>query len=245
MAMSWAIFAFWSSPEFEVQAVEVVGLQSVSQEEIFSQIQIFGKPVFTIDPEAMSEMMLNKFSALDDVRVEVSYPAEVLITVIERLPVIAWEQAGIASWWVDRDGMAFEPLGPSEGMVVVQALAAPPPLPVSIEEEEEVQQKEVLEDQEEFEVKQLLTPEMVEAILFLADNAPENATMIYDGRHGLGWADLDKNWTVYYGKKLDNLPLRLAIYQTIFADITGKNLAPLFISVEYIHAPYYRMKPEA
>jgi hypothetical protein len=241
--MSWAIFAFWSSPEFEVQSVELLGMQSVSQAEIFAQIQAVGEPVFLIDPQAMGEMILNKFSALEDVLVEVSYPAEVTITVTERQPVVAWEQAGIASWWIDRNGMAFEPLGPHEGLVVVHALAAPPSLPASIEEEEEEPEEEK-EEQTEFEVKQLLTPEMVEAILYLAEHAPENTKMIYDGRHGLGWADLDKNWNVYFGKKLDDLSVRLALYRTIVEDLSIKKWSPLFISVEYLRSPYYRITPE-
>jgi len=243
VAMFWAIFAFWSSPEFEVQSVELLGCQSVSQAEIFAQLQFIGEPVFMIDPQAMGEMILNKFSALEDVLVEVSYPAEVVITVTERQPVVAWEQAGIASWWVDRDGMAFEPLGPSDGLVIVHALAAPPSLPVSIEEEQEEQEEEQA-DQTEFEIKQLLTPEMVEAILYLAEQAPENTKMIYDGHHGLGWADLDKNWNVYFGKKLDNLPVRLATYQAIVEDLAVKKWSPVFISVEYLRSPYYRMTPE-
>ena len=96
---------------------------------------------------------------------------------------------------------------------------------------------------EEVQVEELLTPEMVEAILFLAANAPENSVMVYDGEHGLGWADQDKNWTVYFGKKLDNLPLRLAAYESILADLLKKKWAPVYISVEYVYAPYYRMKP--
>jgi hypothetical protein len=126
-------------------------------------------------------------------------------------------------------------------LVVVNALAAPPPLPVSVEEEDE--QEEALADQEEKKVEKLLTSEIVDAILYLAAHAPENAVMIYDGDHGLGWADQDKNWTVYFGKRLDNLPLRLAAYETILADLLQKKWAPLYISVEYVHAPYYRMKP--
>lgn len=241
IAMSWGIYAFWSLPEFEVQHVEVLGLQSVSEEEIFSKIQIFGTPVFTIDPQALKAFMLEKFSALEDVAVAVSYPADVVITVTEREPVVAWEQAGIASWWIDRTGLGFEPLGPSEGLVVVNALAAPPPLPVSIEEEDE--QEEAPVGQEEKKVEKLLTPEVVDAILYLSAHAPENAVMVYDGDHGLGWADQNRNWTVYFGKKLDNLPLRLAAYETIVADLLQKKWAPLYISVEYVHAPYYRMKP--
>jgi hypothetical protein len=241
IAMAWGIYFCWSSPKFEVQDVEVRGLQSVSQEEIFSKLQIYGASVFTLDPRGLKEMMLDKFSALEDVVVDVSYPADVVITVTEREPVIAWEQAGIASWWVDRTGLRFEPLGPSDGLVVVNALAAPPPLPVNIDEVGEQEEKEPA--QEEPQVKELLTPEMVDAILFLAAHAPENSVMVYDGDHGLGWADQDKNWTVYFGKKLDNLPLRLSTYETILADLTKKKWAPVYISVEYVYAPYYRMKP--
>jgi len=241
VAMAWGIYFCWSSPQFEVQNVEVRGLQSVGQDEIFSKLQINGASVFTLDPRGLKEMMLDKFSALEDVVVEISYPADVVIKVTEREPVIAWEQAGIASWWVDRSGMRFEPLGPSDGLVVVNALAAPPPLPVNVDE---VTVKEEMEPApEEPQLEELLTPEMVDAILYLAAHAPENSVMVYDGDHGVGWADQDKNWTVYFGKKLDNLPLRLAAYETILADLTKKKWAPVFISVEYVYAPYYRMKP--
>lgn len=240
-AMAWGIYFFWSSPEFDIQNVEVRGLQSVSQEEIFSKLQIYGASVFTIDPRGLKEIMLEKFSALEDVVVDVSYPADVVITVTEREPVIAWEQAGIASWWIDHTGLRFEPLGPSDGLVVVNALAAPPPLPVSADKVQE--QEEAEPAPEEPQAEELLTPEMVDAILFLSAHAPENSVMVYDGEHGLGWADQDKNWTVYFGKRLDNLPLRLAAYETILADILKKKWAPVYISVEYVHAPYYRMKP--
>ena len=242
IGMSWGIYFFWSSPDFDIQDVEVRGLQSVSQEEIFSKIQIFGSSVFTLDPQGLKDIMLDKFSALEDVAVDISYPAEVVITVTEREPVIAWEQAGIASWWVDRSGLGFEPLGPSEGLVVVNALAAPPPLPVGVDDVDE-EEEQPAPSPDEFQVEELLTPEMVEAILFLASKAPENSVMVYDGEHGLGWADQDHNWTVYFGKILDNLPLRLSAYETIAADLLKKKWAPIYISVEYVHAPYYRMKP--
>ena len=240
LALVWAIYTLWNSPEFIVKSVEVTGLERVSQEEFLSGLPIFGTPIFILDPQTLKVALLNQFSALHDLTIQVKYPADVTITVSERQPVIAWEQAGIAFWWVDIDGLAFEPLGPSDSLVYVQAFAAPPALPVHFQE---VKGDGETQDSGKREVEQLLTPEMVQAILFLAEHTPDGATMLYDVQHGLGWQDPDKNWKVFFGSELDNMTSRLAIYQAILAELENKSRKAVLISVEFRHAPYYRLQP--
>ena len=244
IALVWAIMSMWNSPQFKVTDVEVNGLSSVSQDELLSYLDILNKQVFSIDPEGLKGIMIKELRALLDVEVLVKYPALVIINVTERKPVLVWDQIGISFWWVDIDGMAFNPIGPNDGLVYVKAFDPPPPL-LSLDKDEDDHEEDPLSDPpEEEKIIHLLSTDMVKAIIYLNAFAPEGATMIYEERHGVGWVDPAKNWTIYFGSELDDLPLRVTILQHILADLESKNRIPFMISVEYIDAPYYRMGPE-
>lgn len=236
--LSFAIYAMWTAPQFIVRDVTIEGLDRVNQAEMINRIGILNRPVFTIDPRQLEEDILARFSALGDIQVEVGYPAEVTILAGERQPVVAWEQTGYANWWIDRDGMAFEPLGSSENLVHVEAMAAPPSLTAAVDP----QALELSAPEAQQPVQQLLTPAMVEAVLFLDQVAPEGAELIFDEAHGLGWIDPEYGWQVYFGAKLDQMDARWAVYRAILQELQTKNRKPWFISIEYVHAPYYRMK---
>jgi hypothetical protein len=241
----YCIFTLWTAPQFTVMNVIVEGAERVDQGDLIARMSVLTDPVFNIDPHGMEAYLLGKFSALEDVSIQVKYPAEVTVTVVERKPVIAWEQAGYTYWWIDENGMAFERLGSSEGLVYVEAYA-PPPTIISLDEEEEegTEEEGTLEEglEEDPGPQQLLTPEMVKAILFLHENMPEGFKIIYDGEHGLGWKNIENGQRVYFGNKFDNMPVRLALYNAIVEELISKKRSAVIISVEYIHAPYYRMK---
>jgi hypothetical protein len=89
----------------------------------------------------------------------------------------------------------------------------------------------------------LLEPELVDGIINLAKDLPEGSQLIYDGQHGFGWQDPEFGWMVYFGKELDQTDLRANIYAEIMNMFINKERKPVLISVEYLHAPYYRMEP--
>ena len=186
-------------------------------------MKITGSSIFAVDPGALLASLQSTFPELDNVDVHVGFPAKVVIEAREREPLLFWEQTGLRVW-VDADGVAFLPRGEVEGLVPVQAQDAPP-----MSEEAGKQ-------------NQLITPAMVQAILQLSEQAPEGTSLLYDPTHGLGWADPD-GWQVYFGLSPENMPARLAVYQSIAADLQRKNIKPLLISVEFLHAPYYRLVP--
>lgn len=236
--LSFAIYAMWTAPQFIVKTVTVEGLDRINQAEMINRLGILDQPIFLVDSAQLEEDILARFSALDDIQVKISYPAEVTILAGERLPVVAWEQTGYANWWIDQDGMAFEPLGSSENLVHVEAMAAPPSLTAALDQGD--LELSGLEEQQP--AQQLLTPAMVDAILFLDQLAPEGVELIFDEEHGLGWVDPEFGWQVYFGSKLDQMDARWAIYRAIVEDLQSKNRKPWLISVEFVHAPYYRLK---
>lgn len=237
VGLLFALYWIWTAPMFVVEEVTLNGISRVDQGDLLARANIVGKPVFTLDPAALQENLEEHVSALDNITVMVNYPAEVIIEATERQPVMIWEQAGVTSWWVDINGVRFAPLGSSSDLVYVEAKAPPPELFTA---QEEVDAAEGDSSQKAADA-QLLAPEMVAGILYLSNYLPEGTQLMFDEKHGIGWEDPEHGWQVYFGKELSQMPVRMALYQTITADLIERNRTPVLISIEQIGAPYYRM----
>jgi hypothetical protein len=232
-----ALYWLWTSPMFLVEEVSLNGISRVDEADLLARADILGKPVFGIDPQALQENLAESIRALEDITVTVNYPAEVIIEAVERQPVIVWEQAGVTSWWVDVDGVRFAPIGSSDSLVYVEAKAPPPPIyaPHQVSAGESGENNSSTEEQ-------LLRPEMVSGILFLAEYLPEGAQLMYHEQHGIGWEDPELGWQVFFGKELNQMPVRIALYQAIAENLIERNRYPVMISIEQVKAPYYRMR---
>jgi len=230
--------------------VTVNGLHRVNQTDLLAVSGILDKPVFLINTDELASYLEKEVPALELAEVSVSLNGKVLINVVERVPVIVWNQTAIdQSWWVDRFGMRFKALGASEGLIHVQAEVAPPePSAPTLDAEE---MTEAAQDSDAAELVlttaedsgQLMSPELVAGIMEIPAYMPAGTELIYDESRGIGWKDPDHGWMVFFGKELDQMPLRLKIYQAIVNYLEDKNNQPALISVEYIYAPYYRMEP--
>lgn len=251
-----AVFVFlffwlWSSPQYTVSSdrVTVEGLMRVDKSMLLERAGIINLPVFRIDPGKLSETIVEKVPAVAEAEVSVGINGEVVIEVVERIPVLTWDQESLSQVsWVDLDGRIFPALGSSENLVVVKANAAPPvPSKPLVAEEQSLAEDEdedsPLPTPEPAPEDQLLRPELVTGIMVLSQALPEGGTLVYDGTRGFGWEDPQHGWTVYFGKTLDQSELRLTVYRQIVAMFEEKERKPILISVEYVHAPYFRMEP--
>ena len=66
-------------------------------------------------------------------------------------------------------------------------------------------------------------------------------TIRFDPTHGIGWQD-PAGWIVYFGLDGSDMLQKLQMYDAIVKDLQSRNVTPEFISVEFLHAPYYRME---
>jgi hypothetical protein len=89
----------------------------------------------------------------------------------------------------------------------------------------------------------LLPPEMVRSILVVAEQSPDGSKLLYDAIHGLGWTDR-RGWKVYLGEAED-MEVKIQIYRAIMERLKGDETRPAIISVESVHAPYYRLDERA
>ncbi|RLD01291.1 MAG: hypothetical protein DRI65_15710, partial [Chloroflexota bacterium] len=139
------------------------------------------------------------------------------ISLLERYPVLAWNWDGHVRW-VDKNGVAFEPL--DEGLDVVQVKSAM--LPPTVED-------------------RFVDPRLVDSVAALAGYIPENVNLVYDPEHGLGWEDA-RGWIVYFGFNDDDAEQKMNVYQSLVKYLEGKRITPRMINVEFIDSPYFRME---
>jgi len=221
-ALLLALYTLLTSPAFMVGRVELVGAQRLDAQDVNSALNVAGSSIFSVQPEQISEAVSQAFPELQDFAVRVSFPARVLVDVLERQPVIAWEQSGITVW-LDSAGFAFIPEGEAPNLITVQAIEAPPAL-----------------EEYSYSRHQLILPEMARVILTLSEHSPEDAVLLFDPNLGFGWQD-PAGWIAYFGNSAEAINQRLAVYQSVVDELTGRGLTPTMISVAQLHAPYYRM----
>ena len=243
-------YTLWTAPQFTVtkDTVTVNGLHRVSLDNLLESADILDKPIFLIDTDDLEVLLKKRVPALEMVEASVTLSGGVVIDVVERVPVIVWNQQAIDQvWWVDMYGMRFKALGASDGLIHVVADVPPPTPAVELEEDEDAEDEDAEDTAEAVSTADdpglLMEPELVEGIMEIPAYLPAGAELIYDDQHGIGWVDPEHGWEVYFGKQLDEMPLRLKIYQAIVDYLSDKNNQPVLISVEYVHAPYYRMEP--
>jgi hypothetical protein len=240
--LAFLIYHLWTAPFYQVQAAELFGNHYLTSEIVNRQLNLYNKPIFTIDPQQTEKDLQFAFqNLLEEVTVQVDLPASVIVTVQERQPVIAWEQDG-KTLWIDANGIAFDPVVENEELVYVLASGSPPAPYITLDEldnsENDGNPLEVILAPEV-----LMKPEMVSAIITLQGYAPEGMPLIYDAQHGLGFHHPNRGWDVYFGKDVSNINEKLNVYKAIKAEMKQKGISPVMISVEHIHAPYYRLEP--
>ncbi|MFN2145871.1 MAG: cell division protein FtsQ/DivIB [Anaerolineales bacterium] len=245
-----ALFWMMTSPAYSAtdERIQVDGINRVDRNILLANSGILNQPVFLISPSDVAEKLPEAITALESVEVSVKMNGTVTIEAVERVPVLTWDQEGmIQPSWVDIQGRLFPAMGSSQNLVYVYANDYPPvparELVASAEDEVPRDPAEMKETDEDKGRETLLDPALVPNLLLLARSVPEGSQLIYDGERGFGWKDPTYEWMVYFGKQLDRPEMRLKIYQAIADMFENKQNKPAVISVEFIHAPYYRMEP--
>jgi cell division protein FtsQ len=223
------IYMLWYSPIFTVSTLDVAGLVRLTNEEINSVANVIGKSIILVNPSNLEQDLRAAFPELVNVSVDTEVPNKVVVNLGERQPVFTWQQDG-QDFWIDADGVAFKPHGEGGPSITVQGselLTTTPPDSENIEEE--------------VKTSQTLPVELVNAILTVSQEAPENTPLVYNSKYGLGWQD-PRGWQVYFGKGDDQIDMKLGVYYKTWKRLKKAGIKPALINVEHVHAPYYRLE---
>ncbi len=212
-------------PEFHVGSAKISGNQRISADEINSVLQTKGQSIFTLTSGDLETRLRLNYPELESARVSIGLPNLVTVTVVERQPVILWQQ-GSGYTWIDASGVAFRPRGSTPLLIPVMALAAPPASSTAAHDP--------------LSPVAYISPDLVKSIQTLAPAVPAGVTMEYDPKLGLGWQDT-RGWKVYFGSNLQDMPLKLQVYKSLVDSLIKQGIHPTLISVEYANAPYYRI----
>lgn len=202
---------------FRVQEIQMEGLERYSAGEISQAINIVGSSVFFIDPDRVKQDLTLTYPGLSAVEVKLGWPAQVTISLQERVPVLAWSWDGHVRW-VDHNGVAFEPHSPDVDVIQVNSTMLPPTI------------------QDRF-----VDPRIVDTVTALAGYLPEGVDMVFDADHGLGWND-PRGWVVYFGFNDEDATQKMKVYLSLVDYLEGKRIIPKVINVEYADSPYFRME---
>lgn len=220
--LAFSLYTLWNSDQYFIQEIRIEGLQHLTTQDINSLVNITGASIFTVDTNLLAEELVAAFPELYNVDIKVGLPSDVLITVEERQPVLVWTQDG-RTVWVDADGIAFPPRESEPPALVVKA--------------EGIRTSHFHDGENP---NQLLNAEIVQTLLSMQQYLPEGEMLVFNEDHGLGWRE--RRWEVYLGMDVSNIEGKLQMYDAIVEHLKDTQVRPALISIEHIHAPYYRME---
>lgn len=218
------LYLILSHPMFQVDSAQITGNQRIPSEEINAALELNGRPVFLQAPARIREKVLRAYPELASVEVRVDLPNLVSVHVTERQPVIQWQQEGSYAW-IDETGTAFRPRGEAQGLIFVQALAAPPALNLPVEDP--------------LAPARFIPLETVEALTALAPHVPPGTPILYDPASGLSWTDA-RGWQAAFGMGGENVEMKVRVYQALVDWLIQRGIRPTLINVAYPSAPFYR-----
>jgi hypothetical protein len=221
-----AVYALWTAPEFKVAEVEINGLVRLTREDIETVLGVEDQPVFSINPAKIKQDLEEAFPEIADISVSVTLPASVAVTIEERQPVLAL-RLGEEELWVDSEGVVFPARGDTGPIPQIEGegIAAM----AGSSDSQDVMQYD---------------PKLIQAFLALSAYVPIDRSLVFHEQHGIGWSD-DRGWQVYLGANLadsSEIEMKLRVYDALVQRLDENGIWPRFISVEFLHAPYYRLE---
>ncbi len=219
--------------DFRVQQPVLFGFERVTAADIENVLMLSGEPIYAIHPDEIAVQLQNAFPELTNIEVRANFPSNVIISVAERQPVIAWEQ-GDGVYWIDAEGYVFPPRG--EAAIPLTVLSEDsPPLQQAAIETDKVQDEEALPQPER------VKTDIMQAAQKLSEQLGTGAVIVYNADQGLGWSD-PRGWKVFIGSSLSNIDAKVKVYRTLVDKVLAQGIQPTVFNVEFLDAPYYRLE---
>jgi hypothetical protein len=76
LLLGFALYQFWTSPSYRVDAAQVTGLHRVTSNDVNAALGVTGKPVFMLDAQQLQSDLLAAFPEFNAAQVQVEIPLQ-------------------------------------------------------------------------------------------------------------------------------------------------------------------------
>ncbi len=208
-------------PMFRFENFVITGMEKINKDEVIYFTGAKGRPVFTVNPEQIRSTLLTLYHDVYDAEVTIDFPAEMTIVLSERIPVIEWDFGG-SQFWIDKDGLVLNESSSQVEVVHVYADSYPGS-----------------PSQEDRNVPAYFSKDVLRTILTMGSYAPKDKPLYFTYKNGFGW-DTDEGWRIFFGKTDSDMEEKLRMEKSLTAYFHKNDIEPIFVSLEYKDAPYYR-----
>ncbi len=255
VGFAYGIYTFWNAPEYRVANITINGLQRISEDDLMAELDLLGDRIYTIDKNAIKTNLKRSYPELWDISISLIMPNKIAIDLVERQPMIAWKFDDL-EMWIDAEGYLIPARQNDLDLLTIKADA----LPTYYLAQEHILGRDqmdadtiqnILIDKPSakgdfqqslfFAFPKQVTPDLLTAILQLNAWMPEEQELLYEEIRGVGWKDA-RGWNVFIGSKLEKINDKMLMYETIIRQLDKEGIKPAMVSVEFLHAPYYRLE---
>lgn len=209
----WAIYLLFGQPTFYVYGADIRGNQVVSATEIYQAAGIDSTSIFWVNPRTV-QANITALAYIKSAEVSVKLPAQVRITVDERLPQVLW-RSGDQIFWVDAEGVFL----PAKTEAISTGI--------------ELQ----IEDVDRQALKQI-DPRIIRAAQRVYRYKPALNHLYYQRDLGLLYPN-EQGWSIYLGKDDSNISAKLRVADALTQALLAQGIAPTYIDVrDPLHAFY-------
>jgi len=213
--LMWGLYTLFSTPTFFVYRADIEGNVAVSAAEIYAAAEVHNQSVFWVNATKVARHV-ETLPNIKTASVAVSFPAQVSISVVERLPELVW-QTGDTTWWVDQEGTIVPPKQSVEGMLRI-----------------------IDNDHQPVQPGYRLDPTIVQGAQRLRVLVPGVSVVRYSRAMGLTVATPEGH-PVYLGDG-EEIKAKLVVLTALLAELKTQDITPAFIDVRNPLRPVY--KPE-
>lgn len=234
-----------NSPIFRVNSLEIQGLSRYSVDELQPLIAENSTSLFLLNTREILKTLNLTFPELIDPQIRIDMPNRVILSAVERQPIIEWVAQG-SVYWIDAEGVVMQQRGSAENLIHVESEVIPPlsnleSKPFSIIDFARMVIERKTSEVNTEELVDHINSDVLKAIIDMNPIIPAGAALVYDPISGMGWRD-PGGWEVYFGTDLTNIDFKQVEYQTILARLSEMGVTPTMISVEHVDSPYFRME---
>ena len=214
LLLGFLVFALQREPQFFVGAIDLAGAQFVPGAEIYEASNVDSQQIFWLDPKQI-QRRIEQVQGIESAAVEIGWPNQVNVTVVERRPALLWQQGGEARW-VDNYGVVFPSRAEVQDLLPIMVDDTPDPLAEG----------------------QTIPTAAIQGALQLRQLRPNIELLHYDAQNGLSYQD-GRGWRGYFGVGAD-MQVKLAVYETLVDSLLKRDIHPQIVNVANPDVPYYR-----